>query len=298
MDRKYPTFSIVTPSLNQGKYLEATIYSVISQEGDFYINYMLIDGGSTDSSLDIVKNYESRIRSGSDIVKCRGVKFFWMSGKDNGQYDAINRGFSLSNGEIMGWINSDDVYLPSAFKAITMVFREFPEVSWITANSTRIDKEGMIIDVDTSSLYPRILISRGVFNGRDGRFIQQESTFWKRSLWDQLESKLNNTWRYAADFELWMRFAALTDLVKVQTQLGAFRKHDGQKTTTLTNYNREVDSIKKVRLFDRLVIRLIRLLSKMPLLNRISLLHHHAFTVYYSDMANGWIMEKGKGKVT
>jgi hypothetical protein len=203
----------------------------------------------------------------------------------------------MSNGQFMGWINSDDIYLPGAFNVIAMVFQRFPEVKWVTGHSTRIDKDGRITDVETSAIYPRDLVARGVFNGRCAPFVQQESTIWRRSLWDQLEDKLGATYRYAADYELWKKFAALTELVKIRTQIGAFRSHSGQKTNIISRYYEEVDSMGQISLLDRLNIKMIRALSRIYLLDKISLMHRTALTVYYSHMKNDWLLRRVRGHV-
>ena len=97
--------SIVTPSYNQGEYLEETIRSVISQEGDFHIDYLIMDGGSTDGSVDIIKKYADLVKQGNWEKKCLGIDLTWLSEKDAGQTDAINKGFSRARGEIVSWIN-------------------------------------------------------------------------------------------------------------------------------------------------------------------------------------------------
>lgn len=102
--------SIVTPSFNQGRFLEQTINSVITQEGDFYIDYIVADGGSTDNSVAIIKKYDDLIKSKEFICQCRGIEFSWWSQKDNGQPEALNNAFGRAKGDILAWINSDDYY--------------------------------------------------------------------------------------------------------------------------------------------------------------------------------------------
>lgn len=297
MKQLYPTFSIVTPSYNQGEYIELTINSVLSQEGDFFIEYIIVDGGSNDNSVDIIKKYDLFLQSKEYPIKCRGIKLLWSSTEDNGQYDAINKGFMRSSGNYMAWINSDDFYFPFAFKTVSLIFQKFTEVEWVTANATRVNQDGSVIGIDYLSLYPRALIRKGVFNGHDGPFIQQESTFWRRTLWDKLELKLNTNYNYAADFELWTRLAERTELVKVNTQLGAFRKHDMQKTSTLTEYYQEVASIKKVSTAYKLYSRMIKLLMRIYSLDRFALLLHNAEVVCYSNKEREWVRKRVKGRV-
>lgn len=297
MNQTYPTFSVITPSYNQGEYIESTINSVISQEGEFFIEYIIMDGGSTDNSVNIIKKYDSLLKATKYPIKCRGVNFSWISQKDNGQYGAINKGFSISSGEIMSWINSDDMYLPFAFKTIAMIFQKFLEVQWIIGYETIIDKQCTVIDINTSRLYPRSLLKKGLFNGKDGPFIQQESTFWRRSLWKQLKHKLNIQYKYAADFELWTSFAEKAELVKVNTQIGAFRKHDRQKTNALARYYKETDSIRRVSFPNKIYIRLTILLSRIYFLDKFFLLKDQAYLVYFSCKKQEWLMKKVMGRI-
>src|SRR3972149_7029872 len=104
------TVTIVTPSFNQGRFIGETIESVISQEGDFLLEYLIMDGGSTDNSVEVIKKYEDLLKGGGWPVRCRGIEYRWVSVKDNGQADAINKGFMASKGETLAWLNSDDVY--------------------------------------------------------------------------------------------------------------------------------------------------------------------------------------------
>src|SRR5450631_2739137 len=107
-----PTISIVTPSFNQGEFLAATIESVISQAGDFIIDYLIVDGGSLDNSIDIIRGYDALIRTDMFPVNCCGLTYRWLSEQDRGQADALAKGFRMAEGEIFAWLNSDDTYLP------------------------------------------------------------------------------------------------------------------------------------------------------------------------------------------
>ncbi|MBD0389275.1 MAG: glycosyltransferase, partial [Nostoc sp. C3-bin3] len=115
----WPKISLVTPCLNQAQFLEATIQSVLSQNYP-NIEYIIIDGGSTDGSLEIIKKYESQVH-------------FWCSEPDGGQYDAINKGFAHSTGEIMAWLNSDDMYFSWTFKTVGSIMSELLQVEWLTS---------------------------------------------------------------------------------------------------------------------------------------------------------------------
>ena len=115
----WPKISIVTPSLNQGQFLEETIRSVLLQ-GYPDLEYIIIDGGSTDDTLKVIQRYESLLA-------------YWISEKDEGMYNAINKGFSIATGEIMAWLNSDDKYTPWALNVIGDIFRKLSEVEWVTS---------------------------------------------------------------------------------------------------------------------------------------------------------------------
>jgi glycosyltransferase involved in cell wall biosynthesis len=205
--------SIVTPSLNQAEYLEETLTSVLDQ-GFGGIEYVVIDGGSNDGSVDIIRRYADRLS-------------YWVSEPDRGHADAINKGFVHTSGEIMAWINSSDVYLPWTLETVAQVFRDLPEVEWI---------EGMPAYVDTGR-WPRG-IGLGFCNrydlllGHEGT-IQQESVFWRRSLWEKAGGKLGDSLRLACDYELWLRFSRHAPLYHVSTVLGAFRFHDDRRGLAL-----------------------------------------------------------------
>ena len=104
--------TVVTPSYNQGKFLEETIISVIGQEGDFFLDYIIVDGGSKDSSVELIKKYEALLQRGEWPIRCRGIEYRWLSEKDNGQTDAIIKGFRMAKAEVLAWLNSDDTTFP------------------------------------------------------------------------------------------------------------------------------------------------------------------------------------------
>jgi glycosyltransferase involved in cell wall biosynthesis len=138
----HPTISVITPSYNQGEFLFATIESVISQEGDFFIDYIIMDGGSTDNSVLIMQDYEGRLQRGDWPIACRGISFAWSSGNDNGQADAVNKGFTCARGDILGWLNSDDTYLPGALATAVMSFTACRETVMVYGNAWFTDRSG------------------------------------------------------------------------------------------------------------------------------------------------------------
>lgn len=218
MPPKSPTISIVTPSFNQGRFLEETIRSVLDQGYDD-LEYVVMDGGSTDNSVDIIRKYSDRLKH-------------WKSGKDEGLYAAIVEGFSVTSGDIMAWINSDDKYTPWAFSVVAEIFSTFPEIEWLTtAFPLHWDRRGRAVRCAYAGGFNHqaFLAGANVPSGRwhVGPFIQQESTFWRRSLWERCGATIDNR-SIAGDFELWTRFFSHTPLYSVTVPLAGFRVHGDQ----------------------------------------------------------------------
>jgi len=206
--------SIVTPSFNQGRYLESCMRSVLDQ-GLSDLEYIVIDGGSTDGSPDIIRKYSSQLR-------------FWRSAPDAGYLAALNEGFSKTSGEILAWINSDDKYVPWAFQVIADVFKKFPQVQWLTTLFPLVmDEEDRVLSCRQTEGYNRTAFYRGRNLRREGGFysfvIQQESTFWRRSLWEAAGGRLDEALKVAGDFELWARFFEHADLYALAVPLACFR---------------------------------------------------------------------------
>jgi glycosyltransferase involved in cell wall biosynthesis len=214
----WPRLSIVTPSYNQGKYIEATIRSALLQ-GYPNLEYIIIDGGSTDESLSIIKKYEKHIT-------------YWVSESDGGHANALNKGFSRATGEVMAWINSDDFYLPGAFKTVAEVMAAFPEIEWMTSALQGWCGRDERVAHTYAPGFSRRFFEAGGYMGLpySTAWIQQESTFWRRSLWLKAGGRVNEEISVAIDFELWSRFFRFAPLATVETALGCFRKHDEQRS--------------------------------------------------------------------
>lgn len=199
----YPKISIITPNFNGGEYLEQTILSVLSQNYP-NLEYIIIDGGSTDNSIDIIKKYESQLR-------------YWISEPDNGLYEAVQKGFDKSTGEIMAWINSDDVYHPKAFFTVAEIFN-LDGVNWLQGVPSTLDEMGRTIGVSKVKKWSKLNYYLGSFH-----WIQQESVFWRRSLWEVSGAKLATEMKYASDLELWIRFFRHEKLFVTNALLAGFR---------------------------------------------------------------------------
>jgi glycosyltransferase involved in cell wall biosynthesis len=203
---QWPRIALVTPVLNSSKYIEATIRSVLAQ-GYPNLEYFVVDGGSTDGTIDIIRKYENQISG-------------WVSGPDKGMYDAINKGFARTSGEIMGWISATDMLHLGGLFVAGSVFRDLPEVEWIMGLPSGFTDEGM-----ANVIYGPRRFSRYRFLAGANRYIMQEATFWRRSLWDKAGGYVDASRRYVSDFELWVRFFRHARLYPVHALIGGYRKH-------------------------------------------------------------------------
>jgi glycosyltransferase involved in cell wall biosynthesis len=255
MKREYPKFSIVTPSFNQGKYLETAIRSILDQD---YANleYIIIDGGSTDESVEIIKKYQDSLAH-------------WVSEQDEGQYHAINKGFSHSNGEIMAWLNSSDLYCPWTLDVVADIFHQLPQIEWLTCGyPIRWDEESRAVNCRAVEGFSRESFLDGRHLGGMSNFIypvQQETTFWRRSLWERAGGKIGEDAGLAGDFELWSRFFKYAEPFTLATPIGGFRRHDNQKSRHAGDYwkdGRQIFSNCEISNFARDALRTMNIPSK------------------------------------
>jgi glycosyltransferase involved in cell wall biosynthesis len=219
-----PTVSITTPSWNQGRFLEETIRSVLGQEGNFAIDYILVDGGSTDDSVAIIKKYESLLLRREWPVRCHDIRFRWLSERDDGQSDAINKGLRMSTGEILGWLNSDDTYAPGALATVCEAFAQDPSNDVVYGKTYYVDESGSRL-----GHYPTENFSRerlAVVN-----FICQPSTFFRRSALDRV-GYLDANLRYVMDYELWIRMSSQCRFQHIDRVLSSYRLHGESKTVS------------------------------------------------------------------
>jgi glycosyltransferase involved in cell wall biosynthesis len=201
--------SIVTPSHNQARYLERTIQSVLSQDYP-QVEYLIVDGSSTDGTLDIIHKYEDRLA-------------WWVSETDRGQTDAINKGFARARGDILAWINSDDTYEPGALSAAVTYLQEHPEVGMVYGDCNYINQDGDVIGKFHAAQTNYRLLRQGYTH------IPQQTMFFRANLWQQI-GPLDPSFYFAMDYDLWTRIARHTEIKYVPQTWANFRLHTSGKT--------------------------------------------------------------------
>jgi hypothetical protein len=218
----WPKITVVTPSFNQGQFIEETIRSVLYQ-GYPNLEYFVIDGGSTDNTVEILKKYESKIS-------------YWVSEKDKGQTHAINKGFERATGSIYAYLNSDDVYMPYTLKLIAEIFTKFNEVQWLTGYKTHLNANYVFSpDVNATYLFDRKFFRKGLHILPILGWNQQPSTFWTSQLHKKSGNQFNELIDGNMDINLWIRFSEHERLFFLSALLAAMRKHPEQKSQKIIN---------------------------------------------------------------
>ncbi len=203
-----PLVSVVTPSYNQGAFLEETMRSVLEQDYP-KIEYWVIDGGSTDNSVDIIKSHQQRLAG-------------WVSEKDRGQADGVNKGFVKATGEIVGWLNSDDLYYPGAIREAVAVFQAHPEASFVFSDVESIDGEGKAFNLMRYGDWK--LADLMAFN-----IIGQPGVFMRREVLEQA-GYLDLSFNYLLDVQLWLKMARIAEPFYVPGKVwAAARLHEKAK---------------------------------------------------------------------
>lgn len=201
--------TVVTPSFNQARFLEATICSVLEQDYPD-LEYILIDGGSTDGSLEIIRKYAHRLA-------------WWVSEPDLGQTDAINKGFARAGGEVLAWLNSDDTYQPGAITEAAAYLQAHPQVGLVYGDANFIDENGQVIGRFPSRQTDYRRLRRGYVH------VCQQASFFRARLWRQV-GPLDPSFYFAMDYDLWVRIAAHAPLVYLPRLWANFRLHGDAKT--------------------------------------------------------------------
>jgi glycosyltransferase involved in cell wall biosynthesis len=207
--------SIVTPSLNQGPFIERTLRSVLDQEGDFDLEYLVFDGGSTDETRGILERYAGRVRV---VVE-----------PDRGQADAINKGLRAATGDVVAWVNSDDLLYPGTLARVAETFRANPGLVWLHGRCEIVDEDDRPIRRWLSAYKDRRCRRYSREQLLLENFVSQMTVFWRRSVHDRV-GYLDEALRYTFDYDLWLRLAALQDPLFLDEKLAAFRWYTRSKS--------------------------------------------------------------------
>ncbi len=247
MPKKNPLVSIITPNYNGEKYLEETINSVINQSYK-NIEYIVIDGKSKDRSLKIIKNYKQYIN-------------YFESKKDNNIFHAVDKGIKKSKGEIIIWINSDDILHPSAAENVVKIFNKNPKIQWINGICGHIKFNIKFFFIPY--IYPRKIILSGKAHKKFWGYIQQESVSFKKSLYLK-SGGLDVNKSSAGDYLLWQKFSKLTKLNTFFIKIGYFRTHSNQLSAKKIKYERFTGHISSK--FDINIKRLLLSIIMLPII--------------------------------
>lgn len=210
-----PRLSIVTPSFKQGHFIRRTIDSILDQNYP-NLEYIVQDGGSPDDTVEVLKSYGDRITS-------------WVSERDKGQSDALNKGFAKTTGDLMAYLNSDDLLMPGSLAVVTDYFAKHPEVDAVYGHRFIIDEEDREVGRWVLPAHdPHILAYAD--------YVPQETLFWRRSAWEKAGGKIDASFRFAMDWDLLLRLQSSgATIVRLPYFLGAFRVHAAGKTTSIIN---------------------------------------------------------------
>lgn len=218
MSSAFPSISIITPSLNQGRFIEQTITSVLEQDYP-YLEYIVIDGGSTDNTLEVLKKYSNKI--------------LWISEPDGGQSNAINKGLRMTSGDVVAYLNSDDIYEPGALQVVGRFFASHTKAAWLTGRCRLINQYGTEIRRGIT-LYKNFMLSTNnyqVLQVLD--FISQPATFWRKKVFDEI-GDFDDELDYAMDYDYSLRVGMKHKLWVVNKYLASFRIHPSSKSGAYT----------------------------------------------------------------
>ena len=244
---KYPFVSIVTPNYNGEKYLEETIKSIINQTSHDY-EFILVDGKSTDNSLNIIKKYLKKIN-------------IFISEKDKSMYHAIDKGISKAKGEVIIWINSDDLLHKKAVQNVSKIFKKNPEIDWISGINGYIKKNIQFSGIPY--IYPKFILSKGYANHAHWGFVQQESISFRKKLYKK-SGGFDYKYKNSCDFGLWKKFSTITTLHSVYINIGFFRSWEGQDSKVNRHITFKSIGMKKIPFYSFRYIRNLLSLILLP----------------------------------
>jgi glycosyltransferase involved in cell wall biosynthesis len=211
-----PLITIVTPSLNGGVYLRQTLDSVLSQQGDFDLQWLVIDGGSTDGTIPLLESVaDPRLR--------------WITQPDRGQTSAINKGLAMAEGEIVAWLNCDDLYAPGVLATVANAFGQNSSAQWLVGRCGIIDSAGNVVRQSVTDYKNRRLRSFSFKSLLRMNFISQPAVFWRKSFGESV-GPLDESLYWTMDYDLWLRMARRCPPLLIDQTLAHFRVHESSKS--------------------------------------------------------------------
>ena len=277
--------SIVVPCYNMEQYIEETILSILNQQ---YPNLELIvvDGGSSDNTLYILSKYKEQIS-------------LLISERDEGQYNAINKGFSKATGEILAWLNADDVYFPWTLAHVANFFNKHPSQLWVSGSTSLMNENGLIYGFSSNVIAkPNKFVRNGWFRSGQYGYLQQEGMFWRKELWEQVGG-LNENYKLASDFELWTRFSNKSSLVSFGLPLACFRNRMSSRSNELKKeYEAEVESICYGFKKPNFIVKFLGGFSLFTMLLIRKLTISKSLIYFYSPTKKIWILIKKRSSLT
>lgn len=248
-------FSVVTPCFNARRFLPETIASVLEQstlqDGRGELQYIIVDGGSTDGTQEY-------------LASLNDPRISWISEKDRGMYDAVAKGFERATGEVQSYINAGDAYFPWAFDVVAESLED-PAVSWVTGLSVLRNERGQVFQIERARRYWSGLIQRGAY-GPHLPYIQQESTFWRSSLWASVDVDRLRQLKLVGDYFLWVCMSRQASLLSINSALAAFSIQPGQLSEAKDRYFAEMEQVRTgpLSLLDHALILADKVLASLP----------------------------------
>jgi glycosyltransferase involved in cell wall biosynthesis len=218
--------SIVTPVYNGARFMSQTIESILSQAGNFYIDYIIIDDGSTDNSLEIIKKYDSLVHTGGWKTRCLGIEMRYLTGPNKGQSRAYNTGFGMANGDLCAWMNADDYYMPGIFEHVSKLYENDPSLDFIYGDCLKIYEDGS----KQPSIEPRPRPNE-TFESLRTRGNSFDLCFFTKRIFDKV-GPLDESLKYCMDLDFWFKVMAVGKVTYIPKTIAAFRLWSGSNTVT------------------------------------------------------------------
>lgn len=242
--------SVVTTCMNSRSLIDETVLPVVTQRGNFDLQYHVQDGGSDDGTQERLLFWQEFLKNSGLPLGCRDLQFSYSVQEDQGLYEGLNNAFEVlevghNKSRWMTWVNAGDIVHPGAVELVFQVSRDYPEIRWMGGRTSIANSDGCLFEILNPYPYPSKTLKACLHDGRKLPYLQQEGVFWKNELWNEAGGELDATLTYARDFDLWRRFSCHENYTCLNSVLGTFRMHDGQLSKNKERYLEEIDIIKE-----------------------------------------------------